>query len=261
MITKRCSATILTFILAQFGIQALSETIVYSYSPDGLGGCITIYSGQGYCTGWTQADTYDAVSICAKLNSEGAEGETGRAYLTTQIGPGTSVANEIASTNFTFPLQSTNLVLFQGLHLPTGSYYLSIIGDSTTWGSCWESNYKTGNVITGAGVLTLGGFGTSGSMSNYFPASTFYADSTIPPELTIQGTDLNHPTLQVALSNNIVAIRWSTNSSGFVLQSVNALNSTNWQTITQMPITDVTNFVFITNATDVQFFRLSKQTN
>jgi len=260
MITEQRSAAILAFILAQFVMRAMSETIIYSYSPGGSGGCIAIYNGQGYRMGWTQADTYDGVNICAKLNSEGVAGQTGRAYLTTRIGPGTSVANEIASTNFTFPLQSTNLVLFEGLHLPAGSYYLSIIGDSSS-GSCWESDNKTGNVITGAGVSSLGGFGVAGGMNSYFPASPIYADSTIPPELTVRGTDLNHPTLKLAANSNSVVIKWSTNSAGFVLESVNALNSTNWQTTTQTPITDSTNFVFMTNVTDVQFYRLSKQTN
>lgn len=242
---------------ALLNIQALSDTVISVSSTNDFG-CLVIYSGQGYRVGWTQADTYGTVSVSAKLNSGGAAGQTGRAYLTTQIGPGTSVANEIASTNFTFPLQPANLMLFSGLHLPPGTYYLSIIGDSTTWGSCWVSGSAT-NVDTGTAVTSLGGFGAAGGVvSNYFPASPVYFNGPIPPEFSVLGTDLNHPALQIFQNGNSILISWTTNSTGFGLESANTLTSTNWQSITQ-PIFKISDtYLFVTNANGTQFYRLRK---
>jgi hypothetical protein len=243
------------FMTALLNIQALSDTVISVSSTNDFG-CLVIYSGQGYRVGWTQADSYGTVSVSAKLNSEGAAGQTGRAYLTTQIGPGTSVANEIASTNFTFPLQPANLVLFSGLQLPPGSYYLSIIGDSTTWGSCWVMGSAT-NAVTGNGVASLGGFG-GGVDGSYFPASSVYANSGVPPEFSVLGTDLNHPALQISQSGNSILIAWTTNSTGFSLESADTLTSTNWQSITQPIFTVSESYLFETNANGTQFYRLRK---
>jgi hypothetical protein len=254
--------TIAALSSALLNQQMLAEPIISVGSPDGqYFGCIAIWTGQGYRVGWTQADTFAAVSVSAKVGANGAANQTGRAYLTTQIGPGTIVANEIASTNFIFPVEAANLVLFSGLILPPGSYYLSIIGDSTNRACCWAGGGTT-NVITGTTVTCLGGFGAAGGVvSNYFPASPVYVDSPIPPMLTVGGTDMNHPALQISQSGNSVLISWTTNSIGFGLECADALTSTNWQSISQpiFRISDI--YAFPTNAGGTLFYRLKKQTN
>jgi hypothetical protein len=234
-----------------------AETIISVSSPDYEGWCV-IYSGQGYRVGWTQADTYDAVSVSAKLGSGGPTDQTGRAYLTTQIGPGTSVSNQIAFTYFTFPSEPIDLPLFQGLHLPPGSYYLSIIGDSSTWGSQWATGSAT-NATSAPDVLFLEAFGASGAMNDYFPASPFYSEGFVRVEFTVQGIGITHPALRITQSGNSVQISWSTNSVGFVLQAADVLNSTNWQAIAAAPIESSGNFMFSTNANGAQFYRLKKQ--
>jgi hypothetical protein len=247
---------IFAYITAVLNVQALPDTII-SVSSTNDSGWVVIYASQGYRVGWTQADAYGGVSVSAKLAAGGAD-QTGRAYLTTQIGPGTSVANEIASTNFSFPPQSTNLTLFSGLQLPAGTYYLSIIGDSPTVGSQWEIGYAT-NADTGTGVTSLGTFGTVGAMVNsYFPASPPYSDGFVAVEFTVQGTDLTHPALQIAQSGNSVLVSWTTNSPGFGLESANSLTATNWQSITQPIIKNSDSYLFVTNATGAQFYRLRK---
>jgi hypothetical protein len=181
-----------TLAVAQH-VQIRAETIISNPSTNGLG-CIVIYIGQGYGLGWTQTNAYSDVRVSARLGSFGASGQTGRAYLTTMIGPGTSVVNEVASTNFTFPLQSSEVSLFQGLHLAAGSYYLSIIGDSSNWGSCWQSGDQlagTNFVIAAADVSFMGSFGAAGGiLSSYFPGSSFHLDSPFPPEFSVTGTPL-----------------------------------------------------------------------
>jgi len=253
--------SILVCITALLTIQAMAQPIVSVDSPDDLGyGCLVIYNGQGYRVGWTQSDAYAAVVISAKLASGGAASQIGRAYLTTQIGSGTSTNAEIASTSFTFPLAVTNVVLFQGLHLPPGSYYLSIIGDSSSWGSCWKIGWAT-NVITGADVLSLGGFGAVEGLAGYFPATPAYPDLTIPPEFAVQGDNVNHPVLHIAHNDNNVLISWSTNAVGFDLESASSLPSPGWQVISQALVTNSGRFVFTTNANSSQFFRLTKKSN
>jgi hypothetical protein len=258
---KYSIALLLALSGALVEIQLRADTIISVDSHnDPAYGYIVIYNGQGYRAGWTQADTYEAVVVSAQLGSGGAAGQTGRAYLTSQIGPGTSTNNEIASTSFTFPLEITNVVLFAGLHLPPGSYYLSIIGDSGSWGSDWK-NAGAAEVITGAGVLSLGGFGAAGGLNSYFPATPDYHDLPIPPELAVQGVNVSHPLLQIAQTNGLASISWSTNAVGFALESVNSLSATNWHVIPRAPSTNSGSFVLMTNATGMQFFRLRKPAN
>jgi len=242
-------------------IDLQAETILSAESPGTEGvGCVVIFSGQGYRTGWTQADTYNTVSVAAKLTSNGAANQTGRAYLTTQIGPGTSPGHQIAHAEFTFPTAVTKVVLFQGLLLRPGTYYLSIIGDSPGWGSCWTASAT--NVVTVTGVSSLGGLGALAAPSAYFPATPFFPELTIPPELTIQGTKDNRPPLQITPSGNLVSISWSTNAVGFNLESINNLALSNWQVITQGLTTNSGRIVFTTNAIGGErFFRLRKPAN
>jgi len=250
-------------VLFALAVSTLSNaaTILSVNGPGEPAGCVAIWAGQGYRVGWTQADTYDAVSVSATLTSWGIAGQTGRAYLTTQIGAGTTVANEIASTNLTFPLNPASLVLFQGLHLPPGSYYLSIIGDSPSLSSCWNGFIAT-NVVTALDVISLGCFGAAGGIvSPYFPSSPVFADNPIPPSIDVEGMDLNHPSLDITQSGGLVLISWSTNSMGFNLQSTANLGATNWEAVAQRPIIISDTYVFVTVPDGTRLYRLTKPAN
>lgn len=255
--------TKLALLLLALSVNARSNasTILSVSGPGEPAGCLVIWAGQGYRVGWTQSDTYDVVSVSATLSSWGAPDQTGRAYLTTQIGVGTTVTNEIVSTNFTFPLTPANVVLFQGLHLPPGAYYLSIIGDSPSWGSCWNGFIAT-NVVTAPDVTSLGCFGAAGGIINaYFPASPVYADNPIPPGIDVEGVDLNHPRLDITQSGGLVLISWSTNSVGFNLQSTPNLGTTNWEAVVQRPIIISDAYVFVTIPDGTRLYRLAKPAN
>lgn len=255
MKTTKLILLVLSLLFAGFSTRA--ETILSADSPiNNSLGCLVIFGGQGYRAGWTQSDTYNTVSVSAKLTSNGAASQTGRAYLTTQIGPGTSPDQQIAYTEFTFPIPVTKVVLFQGLLLRPGTYYLSIIGDAPSWGSCWTASATS--VVTGTGVSSLGGLGASAAPSTYFPATPFFSELAIPPELIVQGTKDNRPLLQISSSGNMVSISWSTNAAGFNLESINTLASSNWQVITQGLTTNSGRIVFTTNAVAQRFFRLRK---
>ena len=254
--------TVLLLSVALIGSTTRAATILSADSEISSGiGCLVIYSGQGYRVGWTQPDTYSAVNVSAKLTSNGLPNQTGRAYLTTQIGPGTTPGQQIAYAEFTFPIPVAKVVLFQGLLLRPGSYYLSIIGDSPGWGSCWTASAT--NVVTAAGVVSLGGLGALAAPNAYFPATPFFSEMAIPPELSIQGIKETRPLLQIASSNNLVSISWwSTNATGFVLESVTNVLSTNWQVITQGLTTNSGRVAFTTTAIGSgRHFRLRKPAN
>jgi hypothetical protein len=91
---------VLLLLGALMCIQAPAETIISVASINLFGG-FQMDSGEGYRVGWTQNYTYAGVTVAAQLSGE--FGLTGQAYLTTQIGPGTSTANQIASTTFSIP--------------------------------------------------------------------------------------------------------------------------------------------------------------
>lgn len=94
-----------------------------------------INAGQYNLVRFTLTSSFSNVSIDASLVSTVA-GRTGTAFLTTQVGAGTTIANQLASTAFTFavvPNISTNVSfvnLFSGLTLGPGTY--NVVFSSTT---------------------------------------------------------------------------------------------------------------------------------
>src|SRR5271170_4119625 len=103
-----------------------AETII---STDvGTTGCcysiLNIYNAEG---GWSLSNTFDDVTITAEIDPGTGSGLSGTAYLMTQIGPGTTVADQIGSATFTasgltFTPQLNTL--FTDLTLGPGNYYL-----------------------------------------------------------------------------------------------------------------------------------------
>ncbi len=100
-------------------LPASASTIYIQNSGTGLigsefvgGGDLTRYGADyPWSVGWTQTGTYTNVSISADVNIVGSPGDpangkptdTGLSFLTTQVGSGTTVANQIASGTFAGP--------------------------------------------------------------------------------------------------------------------------------------------------------------
>ena len=146
---------------------------------------VGVNSTRGYGISWSETGSYQAVAISLELRTFGIA--TGNAYLTTKVGSGTTASDEVASTSFNFPANPTSVVLFTGLTLAAGTYYLTISGVSGTGG--WDgtdsptpttapgvtqnSNYAVGDSssplpsyppsgqISSAGVLKYAVVGTS----------------------------------------------------------------------------------------------------
>jgi hypothetical protein len=94
-------------------------------SPDPFGGYDYVAAS------WTQTTGYSDVSI-SFLGTGVFSEAAGVAFLTTSFGPGTTVADQIASAPFDAPVgsPSTPILLFSGLDLGAGTHYLTIAADA-----------------------------------------------------------------------------------------------------------------------------------
>lgn len=163
------SATVLSASLA-----AHADSIA-GRSGGTLAGVIT-YSPQA--ASFTITQTYTDVSISAYLSAANLvmPGQ-GTVYLTDQIGPGTTVANQISSIALSgvgfAPLTTTDL--FSGLTLGPGTYY--IVTDSNTGGRLGWDDFTGNTDLASTGNTTntdLNGTDNGG----YPPANTFTSQGT-----------------------------------------------------------------------------------
>jgi hypothetical protein len=148
-------------------------------SSGSFDGWIVLYSGQAFGVSWTQPTPHDDVTITADLTAFGQSGETGRAFLSTVLGPSATLADEVANTPFTFPTAVDDLTLFTGLDLPAGTYYLSLVGDSPSFGSGWVYS-DTPDVVTNFGATIGESYGFASPGLTYLPSSPVYDGGLVP---------------------------------------------------------------------------------
>jgi hypothetical protein len=180
-----------TYVVSALSIASLlapradAKTIV---SVDGHnGGAAISASFQIMQATWTETSGYFDATITANLDpgrdANGFPGVgSGVAYLTTQNGPGTTAANEVAETSFTFPSgTAVTKTLFTGLTLqPSTSYFLTLTSTGGTSGG-WSGVSPNINAVitTDIGVTRPVDYvSSSGSINAYAPASTFSPSST-----------------------------------------------------------------------------------
>ena len=105
--------------------------------------------GQSRAVQWASALPFEDVSVTANLSSAPGHSGGATAYLTTSLGPGTTVADEIARVTFTLPdfaAASLTVPLFSGLTLPAGHYYLVVTPDTPENG-VWRAS-EPGDITT-----------------------------------------------------------------------------------------------------------------
>jgi hypothetical protein len=139
-------------------------------------------------TSWTQALSFSDVTIEASLVSIESTFRSGTAYLLDAIGPGTTPASEVVPPeNFTAPIANTNAgqvpltVLFSGLTLGPGTYYLVLSAPSETvtgvTGSPLTWQVPTDPVTTTAPSASIGSAfeanTVNSTVSPFPPASSF----------------------------------------------------------------------------------------
>jgi hypothetical protein len=95
------------------------------------------------------------------------------AYLTDQIGPGTTVANQLAFNPSVEVGSPGTYSIFSGLNLNAGTYYLVLSTTSTSENAAWANAFPSpSDVATGPGV-TSNGFADVCSLGGSFPCSTY----------------------------------------------------------------------------------------
>src|SRR5436190_13310105 len=86
----------LFFALACLAASASAQTTIYSTLGTDRGGS-SFLPQQVLEAAWSQSSTFSNVSIAAKLSGT----LTGTAFLTTRVGPGATIADEVARYNYT----------------------------------------------------------------------------------------------------------------------------------------------------------------
>lgn len=172
----------LTAFVAGFAV-ARAGTLVEVSGPNDIG---TTFSslGNNDAVGFSLASAQTNVSVSVSLAAFTAGDWNLQAFLTRQIGPGTTaVAHEVASSatvitlpgsTFLPPYTITPYTVFSGLNLAAGNYYLILSGTFNTTNVFWVSS-PSADVITSTtgGSAVILGQGQAGDPNAYLPASQF----------------------------------------------------------------------------------------
>lgn len=130
---------------------------------------------------WTESGPYANVSISAELfNGNGAPISV---YLTNSVGPGTTVANEIATTTVSPATSDETDTLFSGLSLGSGTYYLILAAPGvSTYAGWYGTNSATFTEDTGV----------TGSADTFVSDQSGSPNDALPPAstFTLGGTNL-----------------------------------------------------------------------
>jgi len=147
---------------------------------------------------WTQTSTYSNVIITAGLanalpNSVPGQGTV---YLTTRMGPGTTVADEIARISLSnVPVAGALETLFTGLTLGPNTYYLVAASDTGGSGLGWLVGNFTSLAGPGVTLNLSGSVLELTHLAAYSPASDFLIAPPGPPLLmfSVTGNPISAP--------------------------------------------------------------------
>jgi hypothetical protein len=166
---------IVTFIVMLLTGNLLAQTTIIS-TISGDGG-FDLFGSQVDMAAWSQTSLYNNVSVSAELDGVGST-ITGTAYLVTQVGSGTTSANQIMSADFTvstLPFEPDLTTLFSGLTLGPGTYYLVI----TASGGGWEISDPSATSVMAPGVtLVAGNYTTNpGNVDQSYPPDDAFSSA------------------------------------------------------------------------------------
>ncbi len=190
-ISKRLveSLASLSLLLLPLGATTIISTVGVN------GGFSEGGSGFSAEASWSQNGAFSNVGIAAEIDPGGSTTTShtfsGTAYLTTNIGPGATPADEIANTTFSVTGTEFNPVLttlFTGLTLGPGTYYL-VLSSAAGGPGGWEFGGLGITPVTAAGVSIVD-LDQIGSGAAYPPANNFVPGqgvpiSNIPPEFEL----------------------------------------------------------------------------
>jgi len=165
----KCCTPLLFAALVLFHVSDLcADTVISVTGPQAGGFGFGMNTTGSVAASWIQSSAFTGVSIDAVLVAN-STATIGTAYLTNQIGPGATVANQIASAPFTFPTGSpADTNLFSGLILPAATYYLVL---TTASNGFWE--FTNSETVTTAPGTSFNSDYFSTRNNAYPPASNF----------------------------------------------------------------------------------------
>lgn len=141
--------------------------------------------------GWTSSLSFSAVTVTTQMASSNPVGATGHAYLTTRLGTGTTVADQVAATSFVFPANANGnysglVTLFSGLNLTAGTpYFLTIVPDA---------GFTAGWYYTGISTISSDDPGLTVQPGHYqFDHDPPYTDPRPGPAAYIPASDFIYP--------------------------------------------------------------------
>lgn len=165
----------LALFYAAIATSATASTIISTDTGPGGGWNGNAAAAQG----WTQTSSYTNVTISAEINTGQTPGAIGDAYLTNQIGTGTTTANQIAATAYSVTGANnaySDVTLFTGLTLGPGTYYLVITSpdyNTTSNGEGWELDLSSGVADTGVALMSAVNTYPNSGIQTYAPADSF----------------------------------------------------------------------------------------
>ncbi len=165
-------------MLAAVLLPALSYGGLIVSVGKGSPGAAPITSTEYLEENWTSTAEFTNVTISAFVAASNGSGTAATAYLAKQVGASATNATLVAQANLTLsPLgqASPELVLFSGLDLLPGTYFLVLASADTTSNQGWF-NGNLGTATTDSHVtFNPPGFVSpaNGTNSAYPPASTF----------------------------------------------------------------------------------------
>jgi hypothetical protein len=152
---------------------------------------------------WTQTNTWSGVDISLALYNQCADfpflcgGTTafGEVFLTDSLGPGTTLANQIAATSLSTSSSGFQTVTaFSGLTLVDGTYY--VVFSRVNLGLFWADAGFDPQVIVGDGVTAGPTYFSFGNVDAYPPATSDFVVSRpfdFHPMFAITGTRVETP--------------------------------------------------------------------
>ncbi len=184
LMTKASVPVLLTLGMVEIG----SATTILSV-PDTTFAFIGLGQGSGdsVLDSWTQSFTLTNATITAflegNMNGGAMPSNTLDAYLMTQVGSGTTVADQVAAAVLSIPDTEQTDTLFTGLNLGPGTYYLVLSDSSVTdgWAYVASSNAQTAPGVTFNGL-------EDGGISGYVPSNSFQPYLSEGGSLSVSGT-------------------------------------------------------------------------
>jgi hypothetical protein len=147
-IQRRASWAVIVGLLAASTSAHASPILSVRGEIEGLASFLGNSYDQVLAQEWTTTEKYEDVSIAVSVGSLFPSFRTGTAFLTSNIGPGATTGDLIASDVFEVPLTSayntqvSDTTIFSGLTLNQGTYFLVLSAPLSSSGNhlYWNDN-------------------------------------------------------------------------------------------------------------------------